>query len=548
MSALNFLLLPRTLIDMADIADKLLQLDRDQEETKARERAQKLGIPYIDIVHTELNHQTLKLVPKDQVEALQCIPLMVKDKNLVVGVVEPESAGVIQGLKSLEQMTGYTVLPSIISASGYAYGHKTYELMVRENEGERPVVITDKQESDLAALARKLETGEVLQDVNVTDTLSAILAESIKSLASDVHFEPLAEKLEIRFRIDGVLHKAMERPIQDYRGLVSRIKYLAKMPLGATSHPQDGRFTITVANTPLDLRVSSLPTIYGDMITVRILRKEQILRKLLDLGLRADLEQIVRTAYTKPHGMVLVCGPTGSGKTTTLYAIVQELNSEARKIITIEDPVEYKVAGLEQSQVDPEHQFDFAQALRGALRQDPDVLMIGEIRDTETASIGIRAALTGHIVLATMHANDAPSAYSRLLEMGVEPFLFSGSINVVIAQRLLRLLCESCKKERSISESEKELLGRELGRMPEKVYEAVGCNVCGNIGFKGRIGIFEAFVPSHQMEQLALEKAPVSAFEEQAHKDGMITMLQDGLLKVEQGVTSIAEVLRVTSE
>jgi len=284
------------------------------------------------------------------------------------------------------------------------------------------------------------------------------------------------------------------------------------------------------------------------MITVRLLQKDQVLRKMVDLGLRADLDKAVSEQLKKPHGMILVTGPTGSGKTTTLYALIQELNIAERKIITIEDPVEYKLDGLEQSQVDAERDYGFVEALRGALRQDPDVLMVGEIRDQETASIGIRAALTGHIVLATMHTNNAPAAYSRLLEMGVEPFLFSGSLNIVIAQRLLRLLCPNCKKAHAPSTEETELLKQQLGRVPAQIYEAVGCDQCGRIGYRGRIGIFEVVVPTHQMEQLALHHSAVSAFEEQAHKDGMITMFQDGLLKVEQGQTSIAEVTRVTSD
>lgn len=533
---------------MTDLSDRMVQLDRAQEESKAQAKAHTLNLPYLDLTHQELDYQIMKLIPKEQVEALQCIAVHVHGKELTIGVVAPESTGVKQGLEDLEQMTGYLLKIAVISESSFAYAHKSYELLVRENEGERPVIITEKQASDLESLMQRMVTEGEVKDVNVTDMLSAILHNAITRLSSDIHFEPLADTVEVRFRIDGVLHKVLSRPEHDYRALVSRVKYLAKMPLGSVVHPQDGRFTITVANTPLDLRVASLPTIYGDMITIRILRQEQIVRKLSELGLRPDIEKLARFGFTKPHGMVLVTGPTGSGKTTTLYAIVQELNNEDRKIITIEDPVEYKVKGLEQSQVDVDHGYTFAEALRGALRQDPDVLMVGEVRDQDTASIGIRAALTGHIVLATMHANNAPAAYSRLLEMGVEPFLFSGSINVVIAQRLIRILCPDCKEAHAPTKEQVELLQRELGRVPEVVFEAKGCEKCGVIGYRGRIGVFEAFAPSHEMEQLALMRSSVAGFEDQAIRDGMISMVQDGLMKVEQGITSVAEVMRVSAE
>ncbi len=533
---------------MADLSDKILQLDRSQEETQTEERAARLGLAYTNLSGQHLDIDVLKLIPRDRIESLQCIPLELKEGILAVGVVEPESDGVKQGLREIEQMTGYTIKPVLISASSFTYGHKTYDISVRENEGERPVVLTEKNMDQLTTLVDELKKGQEISGLNVTDLFSALLAVGVQKLASDVHFEPMEKQYMIRLRIDGVLHELLERPQHEYAGLISRIKYLAKMPLGATTHPQDGRFTITVADTALDLRVSSLPTIYGEMMTVRILNKETVMLHLEQLGLRKDLEQIVRASFTKPHGMVLVTGPTGSGKTTTLYSILAELNKEERKIITIEDPVEYKIAGLEQSQVDPERGYDFVDALRGALRQDPDVLMIGEIRDKETANIGIRAALTGHIVLATMHANNAPSAYSRLLEMEIQPFLFSGSINMIMAQRLLRLLCEQCKKAHQITTQEVALFQRELGRVPEQVFEAVGCAQCGNIGYRGRTAIFEAFVPSPAMEQMAILHSSLTAFAEQAHKEGLITMMQDGLLKVEQGLTSISEVMRVTRD
>ncbi len=533
---------------MADLSDKILQLDRSQEEAQAKAKAQKLGMPYINVAVYHLDADILKLIPKQQVQSLQCIPLALKDSKMVLGVVDPESEGVLQGLTALEQMTGYQIIPAVISASGYKYGYKTYELSVRENEGERPVAITQKAATELQELEETLKKGQEESDVNVTDLFSAILEEGIRKLASDIHFEPMEDKFEIRFRIDGVLHVEMQRPLHEYKGLASRIKYLAKMPLSSSLHPEDGRFTITVANTPLDLRVASLPTVYGDMITVRILHKDQVLLKLPQLGMRPDLEKLVSTAMAKPHGMILVSGPTGSGKTTTLYSILQEMNNQERKIITIEDPVEYKLQGLEQSQVDVERGYDFAMALRGALRQDPDVLMIGEIRDKESANIGIRAALTGHIVLATIHSNTAVAAYNRLLEMGVEPFLFSGSINIIMAQRLLRLLCENCKKSRPLTPDETKLFQTQIGQVPQTVYEEVGCEQCGTIGYRGRTAIFEVVVPTVALEQLAITRSPLSDFNNQAHKDGLITLYQDGLFKAAQGVTSLAEVARVTSD
>lgn len=533
---------------MPDVSDKILQLDRDQEEHAIKARAGRLGLPYLNIRNMPLDADVLKIIPLQQVEAAQVIAIQHHGTEVMIGVVEPESTSTKTAMSELAQMTGLKFTPVMISPSGFAYGHQTYSMLVKENEGERPVVISEKEHAALAELMQELKSGAELPNASVTDVLSAILATATARGASDVHFEPAASGLVIRFRIDGVLHLEMKRSAKEYHGLANRIKYLAKLPLVATLSPQGGRFTITVSNETLDLRVASLPTVYGDMITIRILRQDQIRRKIVDLGLRQDLVNVITKQIAKPHGMILVTGPTGSGKTTTLYALLEELNTTERKIITIEDPVEYKLEGLEQSQVDPEHNYSFVEALRGALRQDPDVIMIGEIRDAETAETGVRAALTGHIVLATLHTNDAPSTYSRLLEMGVEPFLFSGSLNVIMAQRLVRLLCPNCKAHRAPNETEAKMLAHELGRTVDEIFDAGSCDKCDHLGFKGRVGIFEAVVPSHAMEQLALLHSSVSTFHEQAIKDGMVTLMQDGLLKVEQGITSIAEVMRVANE
>jgi len=533
---------------MTDLADKILQIDRSQEEAAAQKKATALGFGYINLQNKHIDSEVLKIVPKEKMEALQSIPIETKSHKLIMGVVEPDSQAVTEGLAELEQMTGYKIEILVVSASSYAYAHKSYELLVKENEGERPVIIEAKSLDQLLDLAKRLASGQVITGVSVTESLSAILAYAVLMDASDIHFEPTEAGLDIRFRIDGVLHLMIKRSLAEYHSLSSRIKYLAKMPLAALEEAEDGRFTIKVAESELDLRVGSLPTVYGDMITMRILQKERAYHKFADLGLRPDLETTMRDAFTKPHGMVLVTGPTGSGKTTTLYAMLNELNTQERKIITIEDPVEYKIAGIEQVQVDEEHKFDFAQALRGALRQDPDVLMVGEIRDQETAGIGVRAALTGHVVLATVHANDAPSAYNRLLEMGLEPFLFTGSINLVIAQRLIRILCPYCKKPVKPTESEAATFTNCLGRVPSEIYQPVGCEQCNNLGYKGRTGIFEAFVPTPAMESLVYQKSPLEVIERQAAADGLIKMMVDGLLKVEIGVTSLDEVMRVTKE
>jgi type IV pilus assembly protein PilB len=530
------------------ISDKILQLDRSQEENATKGKAATLNIQYLDLTKTELDEKVLRVVPKQVVESSQCIAIVLNGSKLLLGVVNPESEGVKKSIADLVQTTGFEINLALISPSSFAYAKKTYDLLVHENVGEQPVVISKQNIEELNSIALQMETDKPLGGVSVTDQLSAILSKAVELKASDIHLEPAEKDLEIRFRIDGVLHKKFERPISEFHGLSSRIKYLAKMPLVTAEEPQDGRFTINVVNDTLDLRVASLPTVYGDMITIRILNKDKVMFNLSQLGLRQDLEAIMHDAIKKPHGLVLVTGPTGSGKTTTLYGFLRELNSEERKIITIEDPVEYKLEGLEQSQVDSERGYTFVEALRGALRQDPDVIMIGEIRDKETAGIGIRAALTGHIVLATMHSNSAPSAYNRLLEMNVEPFLFSGSVNIIIAQRLIRLLCSTCKKERHLTNEETKTFEHNLGRVPEKIFEPNGCEDCGGIGYTGRTAIFEALVPSRAMEQLALNKASISEFEDQASRDGMISLFQDGLLKVEQGVTSLAEVYRVTRE
>jgi general secretion pathway protein E len=363
---------------------------------------------------------------------------------------------------------------------------------------------------------------------------------------------PYKKDAIVRFRIDGVLHDISRIPKDKYENLSSRIKFLAKMKMGEEFLPQDGRFSTAIAGRNIDLRVSTLPTLHGDSIVARLLEEKQKTIRLEELGFNAEALKAIDRAIKKPFGMILNTGPTGSGKTTTLYAIINKLNRREVKIVTLEDPVEYQIEGIDQTQIDPRHELNFAKGLRAALRQDPDIIMVGEIRDFETASIALHAALTGHLVLTTLHTNNAPAALVRLLDMRIRPFLLVGSINLAIAQRLVRLICPECKKPYTPKPFEKTILQNYLkkikvNKMPQ-IFSGSGCRVCNNTGYLGRTVIIEFLEPDEKIEKLIIQGATQTQIENEAIKLGMKTMREDGLDKVIAGQTTMAEILRVTSE
>jgi len=378
--------------------------------------------------------------------------------------------------------------------------------------------------------------------------VNAIMTQAVADRASDVHIEPQEKDVRVRFRVDGVLHEAMPRvPKAIQNGLISRLKVMADVNIAEKRIPQDGRISMKVGGRQLDLRVATLPTVWGEKVVIRILDKTQALIKLEDLGFLDDAYKRYEEAFRRPYGAILVTGPTGSGKSTTLYATLNILNSIDRNIITVEDPVEYRLPGVNQIQVNPKAGLTFASALRSILRADPDIVLIGEIRDKETAMIAVEAALTGHLVLSTLHTNDAPSAITRLIEMDVETFLVASAIDCVVAQRLARKLCERCKEAYRPDPAELLEAGYPEWQVPEisQLFRPVGCQSCAKTGYRGRIGLYEVMPMSEEIERLTVERASSDEIKAVAIQQGMQTLKQDGLEKVRMGITSIEEVARV---
>ncbi|MCX6811220.1 MAG: GspE/PulE family protein [Candidatus Berkelbacteria bacterium] len=522
-----------------------------QEEQETLKKAKTLGLSYVNIIGFPVNSDTLSIFPTEKARELQAIPYIEVGNNVRIATTDPKNESLTTYLEGLKQKNKLQFTPVLASRSSINYGLSLYEGLIRptvKNVEEITITKKEYQEEikDLKNLKSRLDTS------STTMILDILLAGAIGSRASDIHIVPYKNDAIIRFRIDGVLHDISRIPKEKYKNLSSRIKFLSNMKMGEEYLPQDGRFSSKIAGKNIDLRVSTLPTLHGDSIVARLLEEKQKSIRLEELGFNPESLEAIDRAIKKPAGLILNTGPTGSGKTTTLYAIINKLNSREVKIVTLEDPVEYQIEGIDQTQIDPRHDLDFAKGLRAALRQDPDIIMVGEIRDFETASISLHAALTGHLVLTTLHTNNAPAALVRLLDMRIRPFLLVGSINLAIAQRLVRLICPECKKEHNPTRYEKTVLENYLKKIHIKkmsqLYKGGGCNACNNTGYFGRTAIIEFLEPGEKIEKLIVEGATQTKVEKEAIRLGMKTMREDGLDKVIAGQTTMAEVLRVTSE
>jgi type IV pilus assembly protein PilB len=412
--------------------------------------------------------------------------------------------------------------------------------VMQDMQGLDELEVVEQSDDDMDVSEVDDESAPVVKLVN------SLLADAVRKGASDIHIEPYEKHMRVRYRIDGTLYEVMSPPFRMKAAIISRIKIMSELNIAERRVPQDGRIKIKIMEKTIDLRVSSLPTIFGEKVVMRILDKSNLRIDLTQFGLTEKAFKDLLHAIDQPYGMVLVTGPTGSGKTTTLYSALSRINVPGTNIMTAEDPVEYNIEGINQVQINDEIGLTFAAALRAFLRQDPNIIMVGEIRDLETASIAIKAALTGHLVLSTLHTNDAPATVSRLIDMGVEPFLVSASTNVIVAQRLVRRLCANCKKEVMLHEEAM----RELGIQdvePIKAYEPHGCVDCANTGFRGRQGLYEVLPISPAVRDLILDRAPASQVKKQALDEGMLTLRMDGVLKIRSGITSAGEVLKETA-
>jgi type IV pilus assembly protein PilB len=513
------------------------------------------GVPSINLKYYEIDPTVIKLIPQDTALRYQVIPLSRVGSVLTIAMTDPTNVFAMDDIKF---MTGFNVEPVVASESaigdaitrfygGSAANHEDLSKMMKD-------LVMDDQELELAAEETQLDTAtleKAAEEAPIIKLVNLILTDSVKRGASDIHMEPYELEMRVRFRIDGVLQTVMSPPLRLKDAITSRVKIMAKLDIAEKRLPQDGRIMIKYKadgkKKELDFRVSTVPTLYGEKIVMRLLDKENLRLDMTKLGFEPESLKKFERNIIKPYGMVLVTGPTGSGKTNTLYSSVARLNVVDTNIMTAEDPVEFQLAGINQVQMKEQIGLNFAAALRAFLRQDPNIILVGEIRDFETAEIAVKAALTGHMVLSTLHTNDAPSTISRLMNMGIEPFLVATSVNLICAQRLVRRICVNCKTELEVPEEA--LI--DAGYTPEevkttKIYHGKGCSTCNKGGYKGRTGLYEVMEITDDLRELILVGASALELKKKAMEQGMITLRRSGLVKVALGQTTMEEVLRET--
>jgi len=520
--------LARTLVEMGIVSEvKLTQV-----------LAQHLGLEFVDLGSYRVDITAVALLDEKVASRHLALPIGYEDGTLIVAMADPTN---IFALDDIKMYAGQQIKPVVATKGDIQDAIRTYYRDTDDN------VVEDFETDELDESELTDAIGQAVGDAPIVKFINFVISEAVTTGASDIHFDPQKKEIIIRYRVDGVLRDAKSLPIRSMPALTSRVKIMSDLNIAEKRIPQDGHYDRVVQGKPIDFRVAVLPTVFGEKIVLRILDKSSILLRLSDLGYSGDALAIYQEAFRKPNGAILVTGPTGSGKSTTLYATLNVLNDETKNITTVEDPVEYRLPGINQIQINPKAGLNFSMALRSILRTSPDIIMVGEIRDLETAQIAIESALTGHLVFSTLHTNDAPGAITRLTEMGIEPFLTASGIVCVLAQRLGRKLC-TCKQE---YEPEEELLERL--KFPHKPGEKVtvyrpnpnGCERCGGIGYKGRIALVEIMTMTQEIEHLTIEEASTAAIKKVALDQGMKTMRMDGWEKVLEGTTSIEEVLRV---
>lgn len=534
---------------------KLAEAEREGEERATERRAGELKLPYRRLTPADIDRENLYAIPRDEAERARVVVVDREKQSITVGLTDPKNLETKEILERLERQ-GFKVERVLVSASSMARALKEYEKVKPPAKPRESGAITLKKEAEIKTF-RDLEPRiEKMDRAEASELLELLVGAGLALAASDVHIEPGENETLIRLRLDGMLQPAGSVSRDVYRLLVSRVKLLAGVQLNITSVPQNGRFSIKrPGHEETEIRVSVLPGAHGEFIALRLLDPEAALIKVDKLGLRDELWAKIRPEIDKPNGIILVTGPTGSGKTTTLYAFVKYLLKPEVKIITLEDPIEYHLEGLSQSQVDTGRGYTFAEAMKNALRQDPDVMLVGEIRDEETAQTALNAALTGHLVFSTLHTNDAPGAVPRFLDLNAKPEILASALNAVIAQRLVRKLCKACKEKAEVDEALfKKIkeglkydadLQKKLRREELTIYEAVGCEVCSGTGYRGRTGIFEVFVIDKTMEAVVGGSPAHREVLEAARKAGFVDMYHDGLLRVLEGITTLEEVERV---
>ncbi|MDD5621240.1 MAG: GspE/PulE family protein [Candidatus Paceibacterota bacterium] len=519
-----------------------------------------LGLEFVKVAEQDISSAILDVIPRDSAEFYKMVPLKKEQEIVTVGMVFPDDLRAQEALKFLSRQQKFEYKICLITLSNFKDIFKKYQSLGKEVstalEDLGKQLQTKKETISEEEISQATATR--ISEAPISKMVAVILRHAVDGKASDIHIEPLKDKTRVRFRLDGSLHSSLYLPKKIHAAVIARIKILSNLKIDETRIPQDGRFSIEMDGQGIDFRVSSFPTMLGEKIEMRVLNSTQRMDSFESLGLGGSALEAIKEASKMPYGMILATGPTGCGKTTTLYILLESLNKEGTNIVTLEDPIEYYIEGVNQSQVKPEIGYTFANGLRNILRQDPNVIMVGEIRDSETADLAIHAALTGHIVISTLHTNNAVGVIPRLIDLGVKPFLVPATLRVALAQRLVRRSCQSCKTKIVPDDKTKEMILQEIAGLPSEVkkkynlnnnftiWHSPGCNLCGRTGYSGRMGIFEVLKVTKEVSDIILAQPDEKKLAQEAEKQGMITMRQDGIIKALEGLTSVEEVIRVT--
>jgi len=537
------------------IEELLIESGRVDDDVIVRAKAKMYNVPYVELATLASDPEALNRIPESVAERYTALPFSFDAANNLLSVAMANPLD-LQAVSFLEGKSQAKIKPHMATEAALKEEiTKRYSQSLSAEVSEVLKESAEERPSERVVDVDKL--GEVIREAPIAKIVATVLEYAVKSRASDVHIEPLEDRTRVRYRVDGILREKLVLPKKVHDAVVSRVKILSELKIDERRLPQDGRFTFRFEDQEVDLRVSSLPTVHGEKIVMRLLRKTKNVPTLQELGLRGAALKNLETAIKVPHGIILITGPTGSGKTTTLYSVLHILNTPKVNIVTLEDPVEYEIAGVNQVQINPKAGLTFATGLRSFLRQDPNIIMVGEIRDNETAELAIQASLTGHLVFSTLHTNSSAGALPRLLDMKAEPFLLSSSMTCVVAQRVVRKICDNCREEYvppgEVAEDMRGVLGplyeaflQKNGKKSPVLYRGRRCEECGDSGYKGRIGIFEVLMVTEKIGKLILEHSPASAIAQAAVSDGMLLMEQDGYLKALEGVTTLEEVKRVS--
>jgi type IV pilus assembly protein PilB len=525
----------------------LVKLGLVQELEITKVLARQYRMPAVDLTRFEVDPKIIKLVPAEMATKSIVLPLKREGRTLTVAMADPTDHGLLEDLKFITRfdlfpvIAGEYTLRNLIEKH-YESSDQQLATLLKDMEATAEDVEVVEQEEDETATQAQIDDAPVVKLIN------GLLTDAVRRGASDIHIEPFEHEIRVRYRIDGSLLEIMKPPLKMKAALTSRVKILSQLNIAERRVPQDGRLKLKMGSRVIDFRVSTLPVLFGEKIVLRILDKGNLTLDLTKFGFEQKAEADLMKAILNPYGMVLVTGPTGSGKTTTLYSALSRINTPEVNIMTAEDPVEYNLMGINQVLVRTEIGLSFAAALKAFLRQDPNIIMIGEIRDLETGGIAIKAALTGHLVLSTLHTNDAPSTITRMIDMGIEAFNVASAVNLVVAQRLIRRICKECKAETQYTDVELSALGTDFELLRKiKFMKGTGCDTCSGTGYKGRAGLYEVMALSPELRRMILRSASVADIQEQAVKEGMLTLRMDGMKKIERGVTTLEEVVKETA-